>query len=1121
MTVQYDLYKTLFDEMSEGAYILDPEGFIIELNHAALTLFGYAFREIERAPVQTLFSGAAPFDQLNELHEQVGTVTDFEATGRGKNGERIPCHITSIMQKDETDRPLAYLGIVRPLSLPYPVDKPLPDQHQLDKKLISGQLPAKKVNGTQNGIDYKAQYEFLKQVIDLNPEFVFVKDKNGRYTIVNQAFADRYQMKADQILGKTDKDLAFVSPDKIKRFHEADLAIMDSKQHTSIVEDQVPFPDGSLRWLQTTKRPIFDKDGNATHLLAISTDVTTQKESFKTIRDREQFLQTILNTLPGAVFWKDRNSVFLGCNEYVAKIAGTTTTEIVGKTDYDLPWTKEEADAFRADDAEVMESGVAKLGIIEPQLQADGTRAWLETNKIPLIDAEGEVYGVLGSFRDITETIKLQEQVQRSLEKRSRQVALSTKVAQEIASVTDLTELYEQIVTQVKEQFEYYHVQLLRYDPSLDTVALIAGYGEIGQKMLAMNHAMPMGIGLIGTAAEKGQSVLRTDTSLDPHWKSNPLLPHTKGEIAVPIKSGDNILGVLDVQTDQVNELTEEDQLLLEGLCGQIAIAIESTNLRQELESQLRELMTLQQRLSREGWRKYRDVGKFTADGFQFDHVDIRPFRIKEEANGAVFNRSASNLAAPGQVQTPLKIRGQIVGQLAIHENENMPLKEDERLFLDAISSEIASAIEAARLFEETENALEIQERLATELETVAKVSTAASTILDAQELMQSVVDFTKESFRLYHAHIYLVNNKGTHLELVAGSGAAGQLMSLEGHKISVTDDSLVARSARTRSGVLENDIRKTINFLPNPMLPNIKAEIAAPMIVGDRLVGVLDLQSDQVGAFSGEDLRIFQILAAQIAVAYENAKQYSEQVEMAKKLREVDQVKNEFLASMSHELRTPLNSIIGFADVLLEGLDGDLNDRMEEDVQLIRQSGAHLRELIGDILDMSKIEAGKMDLRFEPVDLVQLAQDIIKTANPLAHEKALDLLLDIEGDVPLIEADRTRLRQVLWNIMGNAIKFTEKGSVTLRIAPKAEHLLIAIRDTGIGIEESHISIVFEQFRQVDGSLERIVGGTGLGMPISKKLVELHGGDIWVESVVGQGSTFLFTLPYQRPQGEK
>jgi len=146
---------------------------------------------------------------------------------------------------------------------------------------------------------------------------------------------------------------------------------------------------------------------------------------------------------------------------------------------------------------------------------------------------------------------------------------------------------------------------------------------------------------------------------------------------------------------------------------------------------------------------------------------------------------------------------------------------------------------------------------------------------------------------------------------------------------------------------------------------------------------------------------------------------------------------------------------------------------------------------------------------------------DIIKTANPLAQEKALDLLLDIEGDVPLIEADRTRLRQVLWNIMGNAIKFTEKGSVTLRIAPKAEHLLIAIRDTGIGIEESHISIVFEQFRQVDGSLERIVGGTGLGMPISKKLVELHGGDIWVESVVGQGSTFLFTLPYQRPQDEK
>jgi len=236
--------------------------------------------------------------------------------------------------------------------------------------------------------------------------------------------------------------------------------------------------------------------------------------------------------------------------------------------------------------------------------------------------------------------------------------------------------------------------------------------------------------------------------------------------------------------------------------------------------------------------------------------------------------------------------------------------------------------------------------------------------------------------------------------------------------------------------------------------------------------------------------------------------------VQTAVKLRELDQLKSEFLASMSHELRTPLNSIIGFADVLLEGLDGDLNERMEEDVRLIRESGRHLRELIGDILDMSKIESGHMELRYEEIDLPQLVNDIVATASSLAYEKHIALNVDVDEKVTMIQADRTRLRQILWNITGNGIKFTEKGSVTIALQHREDHVLVSIRDTGIGIKEENRAVVFEQFRQIDGGLNRIAGGTGLGMPITKKLVDLHGGEIWIESVYGQGSTFFFTLPY-------
>ncbi len=965
----------------------------------------------------------------------------------------------------------------------------------------------------QAQIKLNDQQYFLRQVIDLNPEFVFVKDKNGRFELVNQAFANRYNKTVDEIIGQTDEILTS-DFEKVEQFKQSDLAILNSGQAETAHEDEVVFSDGSTRWLRTTKRPIFNSSGEATHLLGLSVDLTKQVEISKQLKDREMFLRTILDTLPGAIFWKDRDKNYLGSNKLFADLAGVTPGELVGKSDYDLPWNKEEADAFRRDDEEVMQKGSVKIGIIEPQLQADGKNAWLETNKIALKDENNEVYGVLGTFIDVTDRVSLQHDARVSLEKRSRQVALTTQVAREVANATDLNQLYEEVVNQVKEQFGYYHVQLLKYDPALDTVALIAGYGDAGKKMLEMNHAMPMGVGLIGTAADTGQSVLRPHIARDPNWKANPLLPNTKGEIAVPIVSKSAVLGVLDVQSDIAGALTADDQIMLEGLCGQIAIAIESTNLRQDLEAQVRELTQLQKRLSGEAWSEYDTNVDGKVDGFEYDLSSLIPFTT----DNAIHNEFASdNPSSGGMISQPVSVRGQTIGFMGIKESDSVPLSDEEELFLDAVASELAGALEAARLFEEIEKSLVDQARLATELETVAQVSTAAATVLDSDFLLQSVVDLAQDSFQLYHAHVYLITEKGDYLELVAGSGTPGQLMVLEGHQILITEDSLVARAARNREGVMENDVRRTVDFLPNPMLPETKAEIAVPMIVGDKVIGVLDLQSNTVGAFSENDLRIFSILASQIAVAHENAKQYSLQVETSQKLREVDTLKSEFLASMSHELRTPLNSIIGFADVLLEGLDGELNERMEEDVSLIRKSGSHLRELIGDILDMSKIEAGKMDLRYEQIDIAQMAQDIMKTAHPLAQEKSLELLLDLDESITEIPADRTRLRQVLWNIMGNAIKFTEKGSVTLRIAAKADHVLISIKDTGMGISEASIPIVFEQFRQVDGSMERVAGGTGLGMPISKKLVELHGGAIWVESVIDQGSTFFFTLPYEPP----
>jgi PAS domain S-box-containing protein len=704
---------------------------------------------------------------------------------------------------------------------------------------------------------------------------------------------------------------------------------------------------------------------------------------------------------------------------------------------------------------------------------------------------------------------QLEQEAQSSLERRSRELQLLTQMAQEIALAPDLPDLYKRLVTVVKEQFGYYYTQLMRYNPTLDVVELIAGYGKVGEEMLAMHHSMPMGVGLIGIAAELGQSLLSPNVMQDPNWQPNPLLARTKGELVVPIKIGERVLGVLDVQSDAANELNINDQILLEGLCGQIAVAIESANLRQEMADRLREVNSLHQIMTREGWQEYHGAEKMPANGYIFNKAEVQPLVKQEYTNG----RSTPTQSNGKTFTQPLAVRGTMIGAIGIQDDQERPLSEEDKEFLDAISGQVAEALEMARLLDTTQEALVTQERLSTELRTVAEVSTVTSTIMERDRLLQNVVDLTKTSFNLYHAHLYLLNEAGDTLTLVAGADQVGRLMTLEENHIPIRARSFVARAARSREPIVENNARQSPDFMAHPLLPHTRSELAAPMIVGDRLVGVLDVLSDVVNRFADQDILIMRTLASQVAVAVQNAEQYAEQVATAEKLREVEKLKSEFLASMSHELRTPLNSIIGFADVLLEGLDGELNDRMEQDVRLIRDSGDHLRNLIGDILDMSKIEAGKMELRYEEIEIHQMAQDIIATATPLAQEKGLRLHLNLADDLFNIHADRTRMRQILWNIMGNAIKFTPKGGITVTMQTQDDNLLVSVRDTGIGIMPENIPIVFEQFRQVDGSLNRTAEGTGLGMPITKKLVELHGGEIWVESVFGVGTTFWFTLP--------
>jgi signal transduction histidine kinase len=288
------------------------------------------------------------------------------------------------------------------------------------------------------------------------------------------------------------------------------------------------------------------------------------------------------------------------------------------------------------------------------------------------------------------------------------------------------------------------------------------------------------------------------------------------------------------------------------------------------------------------------------------------------------------------------------------------------------------------------------------------------------------------------------------------------------------------------------------------------------PFVVRGETIGHLSVAGVQNVSQESRDLAA--AIASQASVHLETLRLNEELQKRARELQELDRLKSAFLANMSHELRTPLNSILGFADVMLEELDGPLTDNMNNDLSLIHKNGQHLLHLINDVLDMAKIDSGKMNLNIESFNLQDTIQEVVSITSPLASEKNLSLFIEPDSDHEVeINADKIRVRQVMINLVNNAMKFTEKGGISIRVTREENSVLISVKDTGIGIPVDLLESVFQEFTQVDTSTTRKVGGTGLGLPISRRLIEMHSGRLWAESsgIDGEGSTFYVFLPIE------
>jgi len=299
------------------------------------------------------------------------------------------------------------------------------------------------------------------------------------------------------------------------------------------------------------------------------------------------------------------------------------------------------------------------------------------------------------------------------------------------------------------------------------------------------------------------------------------------------------------------------------------------------------------------------------------------------------------------------------------------------------------------------------------------------------------------------------------------------------------------------------------------------RSVIAVPLLLQEQAIGAFILYRDAPYQMTSRDTFPLSTTANQAAMAIENALLFAEVKEKNAALERVNHLKSQFLATVTHELRTPLHSIISYGALILEGfVEGELTSEQEQHIQFMVRRAEDLSHLVDDMLDLSKIEADRLEVKTEPLSLESCLTEVVNQLKPMANNKGLHLSMELEDSLPMVLADGIRLRQIVINMVSNALKFTEKGGVTIqaKMLGGYDMLRISVVDTGIGISSAALDYIFEAFRQADGSTTRRFGGTGLGLTIAKKLIELQGGEVAVESTVGQGSTFSFTLPTVPPR---
>jgi signal transduction histidine kinase len=412
--------------------------------------------------------------------------------------------------------------------------------------------------------------------------------------------------------------------------------------------------------------------------------------------------------------------------------------------------------------------------------------------------------------------------------------------------------------------------------------------------------------------------------------------------------------------------------------------------------------------------------------------------------------------------------------------------------------------------------------RSVSELRALGDVSQAVNSTLDLQNVLTTIVAKAVQLSDTDAGSIYVLDHATQEFVLRATHGMNEELIAeLREQKLTLSN-TYVASAIERREPIHISDVRQ------EPLTPihsvilraGYRALLSVPLMRPGQIIGLLVVRRREPGPFAKGTIDLLKTFAAQSVLAIQNASLFSEIDEKSRQLESESKHKSQFLANMSHELRTPLNAIIGYTELILDNIYGDAPERMREVIERVQTNGRHLLGLINDVLDLTKIEAGQLALSLADYSLKDVVDGVVIALEPLAVEKHLTFKAELSDQLPAGHGDERRISQVLLNLVGNAIKFTDKGEVAVSASAVDGSFTVAVHDSGPGISPADQVRIFDEFQQADSSTTRTKGGTGLGLSIAKRIIEMHGGRIWVESGLGKGSTFFFTLPIRIDQQE-